>query len=187
MTKRTFVAVKINPSTKLLSEYDKIKKTLKNSPIKWVSFEALHITLKFLGDTDVSVLDDLYDELSKITNNYASDEISISRVGVFPNINNPKVLWFGIDNQILLSKLSSEINKAFVKYGFEIEKRQFSPHLTIARIKFVKEIEQFRQILSLYKNVVFQNVKIEKLIFFESTLTPQGAKYNVLKEFNLMK
>ncbi|MFH1064266.1 MAG: RNA 2',3'-cyclic phosphodiesterase [Candidatus Woesearchaeota archaeon] len=139
-----------------------------------------HLTLKFFGEVDEEKLSILIDGLSGIT--FKSFEAQLSEVGVFPDKNDPKVVWAGLRPHDAICVLQQQVDTAMQKLGFEPDKR-FHPHLTLARIKFIKDKAEFSEMLD--------SLKLEPLKFtvgslklFKSTLTPEGPVYDVLREFS---
>jgi 2'-5' RNA ligase len=104
---------------------------------------------------------------------------------VFPNQNYIKVAWMGVENAEPLKEIAENIDTKLKNLGFEKEKRPFSAHLTIARIKSAKNKEKLMQLINKYQNTEFQKIKIDKIILKKSTLTPKGPIYTNLKEITL--
>ena len=150
--------------------------------IKYVERENLHITLKFLGETDVKRVEALSDNLQKIE--LSQPEIRIRKTGGFPNIFFPKVIWAGIEENEILKSLFNKIEECSVNLGFEKESRDFHPHLTLARIKgnVDKELLSF---LKNNSNLEFGSFKAGEIRLYESKLKGNGPVYTVLQTFEL--
>jgi len=183
--KRTFIAIKINLSEEILSKINDIKTNLENEPIKWVETNNMHLTLKFLGDTTDDQIDAVIHVLDQIKVDFQSFSFDIKGCGVFKNIRQPRVLWFGIDQINEMKKIHNVIETELLKIGFEKEQRSFTPHLTLGRIKFIKHTEKLRKLLDLHKNQVFQKLEVKEITLFESNLTPQGPIYNSIHTIGL--
>ncbi|MCK5168387.1 MAG: RNA 2',3'-cyclic phosphodiesterase [Bacteroidales bacterium] len=184
--KRTFLAIKIPVSKQMIEFIQDIKFVLKDERIKWVENWNLHITLFFIGDIDESIIDEISNKLTDNLGEIKSFNLICKGVGVFKNIYNPKVLWFGIKQSENLINLKLAVDKVISSFGFIIEERDFKPHLTIGRVKLVKNNEKFKNALEKYKEVEIQNFSIKEVIFYESKLTLKGPVYNVLKKFPLI-
>lgn len=183
--KRTFIAIKI-PLTKNASELiNEIKFELKEERIKWVESWNLHITLFFIGDTEENMIDEIGKSLSEKLENISPFNLKCENLGVFKNTLNPKALWIGIHESESLNGLKLAVNEALSMLGFSTEERLFKPHLTIGRTKFLNDKNRIKKLIEEYKDVVFQNLQIDKVSFYESILTPKGPIYKVLREFQL--
>lgn len=186
MTKRIFVAAKIYPSKKIIEGINSIKTFLYDEKIKWVNPNNFHITLKFLGDTNESLIDEFNNRLSEICRTIKSDTIEIKNFGTFPQRKRPKVLWFGIENYDILNKLHKKIDENFVKLGIKSENRDFNPHLTIGRVKFLNNPQRIKKLLDYFESAFFQTQRIDEIILFESKLSKKGSTYIPLKKFSLI-
>ncbi len=182
--KRTFIAIKILPDKNLLNAYNEIINSFENDKIKWVEPDNFHITLKFLGDTQDIDIQNIAKDL-EIIGRHKEFPISIENFGVFPNIRSPRVFWFGVKNFLPLEKIKNEIDNIVQKYGFATDTKKFKPHLTIARPKFINDRKIIEKFIEKYQNKTIQEAKIDKIIFYESTLTRQGAIYTPIKTINL--
>jgi len=184
--KRTFLAIKIPVSKQMIEFIQDIKFVLKDEKIRWIENWNLHITLFFIGDIDESIIDEISNKLTDNLREIKSFNLSCKGVGVFKNVYNPKILWFGIKQSENLINLKLAVDKVISSFGFTIEERDFKPHLTIGRVKLVKNKNKFKNVLEKYKEVEIQNFSIKEVILYESKLTPKGPVYNVLKKFPLI-
>jgi 2'-5' RNA ligase len=182
-TIRLFIAVDIPVSQKVTEIINELNKTQIDA--KLVETENMHLTLKFLGDTDENLVDEIEKTIKESTKNTNPFEITLKNLGVFPNQNYIKVAWIGVENAEPLKQIAETIDTKLKNLGFEKEKRPFSAHLTIARIKSAKNKEKLIQLINKYENTEFQKIKINKVILKKSTLTPEGPIYTNLKEIQL--
>jgi 2'-5' RNA ligase len=180
---RGFIAVDIPVFPKILEFENEIKNSGAN--VKLVEPENIHITLKFLGDTDEDLTDEIEEIIKKSSEEINPFNIKLKSSGVFPNQNYIKVVWIGIENAENLEKISSKIDEGTSKLGFEKEKRKFSPHITIGRVRSAKNKERLLQIISKYQDVEFGNINVKSIELKKSELTPKGSIYTTLKEVKL--
>jgi len=175
---RTFIAIEIDPThkQKLLHLISTLKSS--NSDVKWVTEHQMHLTLKFLGNIEETKVQEISDALTSIANSTREFTITLSNIGTFPNVKRPRVIWIGIDkgkNELKL--LAGQIETELEKLGFPKETRDFKSHLTLGRVRSPKNLKNLTKLLT---EVSFQSesaIKINKLILFQSTLTPKGAIY----------
>jgi len=182
-TFRGFIAIDIGASSKLIQLENEINKTGAN--VKLVEPKNIHITLKFLGDTDESLIDEIETIMKNAVEDIAPFNIQLKGTGVFPNQNYIKVVWIGIDKGEQIGDIARKIDESLSKLGFEKEKRGFSSHLTIAREKKKKNKEQLVKIIEKYNELEFADIKVDSITLKKSELTPQGPIYTTLKEIPL--
>jgi len=184
MTKfRAFIAIDIDSFPKLIEFENEVKNTGAN--LKIVEPKNVHITLKFLGDTDKDLIDQIEEIMKKAVKGLNPFEIQLKNIGAFPNQNYIKVIWIGIENVENIRVISNKIDEKLSQLGFKKEKREFSAHLTIARVKSAKNKEKLIQIINKYQNVEFTSFIVKSIKLKKSELTPKGPIYTTLKEIKI--
>jgi len=177
-TIRTFIAIEIDPTHK--QKLTHLISTLKqsDSDVKWVNGTQMHLTLKFLGNIEETKVQEISDALTSIANSTREFTITLSNIGTFPNAKRPRVIWIGVNKgKNKLKLLAGQIETELEKLGFPKETRDFKSHLTLGRVRSPKNLQNLTKLLT---EVSFQSesaIKINKLILFQSTLTPKGAIY----------
>ncbi len=185
---RTFIAAEINNEMKekIDSFIFKTYKELGNNNIKWVKKDNLHITVKFLGETEPELIKPIEEKIYKAISNIESFNIELRTIGVFPDTKFPKVLWIGITTgEPELTKIFNLIEKSLVELNIKPETKKFQPHLTIARIKKITNVQKIKSYLQKYQNVDFGRCQIKYITFFESILHHEGPEYKLLSKFSL--
>lgn len=181
---RAFLAAPISEDVR--SYLEKIISEMKRETHdwKWVNPKNLHITLKFLGYCDNEQILDVQRTVSKCTKNIQSFSYVLSGLGAFPNERSARVLWAGIkDEEKNFNKIYKLLERNLAKRGFEKERRDYSPHITIARSKKRQNINNLFLELNLEK---FGNLPVQlndRITLYKSVLSPQGPSYYKLKEF----
>jgi len=165
--------------------YSSLRALLGNEKIVWVNMDKIHLTLVFLGNTEEDRIKAAGILLKQKCTGFGEFSFTLSGTGVFGNLKDPKVIWSGIKNSDKLLELNKLIIEGLKDTGFKIEDRQFRPHVTIARIKRINDIDTFRSAISRYHDVFFQEVHIKEVILFESILKPGGPVYRELGKFVL--
>jgi 2'-5' RNA ligase len=183
--KRIFIAVKVEPEEELLTMMTSIKSLLGSENIKWVDPANIHITLAFLGDTEEKRIKTLNSMLNYRCPGFHEFEFFLAGTGVFKNNRDPRVIWTGIRSSDRLSELSGIIKVGLKETGFNIEERPFKPHLTLGRVKSVKDTENLKIVLDKYRETEFQSVLVKEVILFESILQQSGPIYKPLGRFAL--
>jgi len=186
-TKRLFLAIKVNPDDNFKEVYNGLKTKLKAQSIKWVELFNVHFTLKFYGETTVDLIPDICLKVEEAIKDVHGFEMHINNTGIFGSSYQPKVIWFGIDNNPVLTTLAENILNNMVSIGFERDRQNFVPHLTIGRIRYVDDKKLFNQIIEKYATVDIQKVYVSELYLYESILRKEGPIYNVVKSFKLIE
>ena len=181
---RAFLAIEV-PEELKLKIYKVIKEFKKtDARIKYVELENLHMTLKFFGDIDTEGIDLLSQKISSVVSGFDEFKVNVKGCGAFPNTNRIKVIWLGIENDEFIRKLHDELDKEFVKLGFDKDKK-FSTHLTIGRMKSAKGKEEVKSAIEEFSDVEIGEMNVDRIILKKSTLTPQGPIYEDLETFEL--
>lgn len=184
--KRLFIAVDVRGSKDFNSDFDKIRNRLTGEGIKWTKPENTHITLVFLGDTDEKRIEAIENVLGKECTGFGNFEIVLKSIGVFRNLTDARIIRADIHQADRLIELNSRISGDLKNAGFEIEDRPFSPHLTIGRIKSLKDRNALKLLIDEYRDVELQKIRVEKIILYESILKQSGPEYRPVSTFMLL-
>lgn len=153
--------------------------------LKWTPPYNFHLTTKFIGAWPEERLRELIDQLSPlgIRSTFA---IQVEGVGWFPNAHNPKILWTGIKAGPELAALASDTDRALGLIGIPQETKQFSPHLTLARVKDVVPLSKLREEIEQLPSTEFGTFDADRFYLYESKTGPNGSIYSKLAEFPLI-
>jgi len=182
---RLFVAVKISDAVR--SELTEFVDQFLQFPgkVKWVEPQNIHLTLKFLGETDSKLLDKVKSATAAAAKGLGAFDITLSGCGAFPNLRAPKVFWVGIvDDKMRLRTLAQQIDSNMVELGYERESRPFSPHLTLGRVKEPERLELIKDAFGKAKFAP-QPLAVKAIYLIESRLRPSGPVYTDVAEFPL--
>ncbi|MCK4463096.1 MAG: RNA 2',3'-cyclic phosphodiesterase [Candidatus Omnitrophica bacterium] len=177
---RTFIAIELSDDVKkeLASIQEELKKT--GADVKWVKIENIHLTLKFLGNVDDDKIENIKTLLDKIASGYEKFEATLFKIGAFPKLEYPRVIWVGMDKGCNLAKeIASKIEDECEHIGFAKENRPFSAHLTLGRVRSGKNKDALKKRL-ISMSIKPQSFIVDKIILFQSTLTPKGPIYTPL-------
>lgn len=183
---RTFIAIDLDSQLKknLAALIDELRPNGKN--VRWVSAEAMHLTMKFLGEIADRDVARTASTLENIVKNHKPFLLKLLGTGWFPpGRKDPRVLWVGVQGDPSLKVLQEDTESAMERLGFAREKREFHPHLTLGRVKFPSRFEPLLLELEKRQNAAYGEMQVRKITFFKSTLKPSGAEYSVLSEFQL--
>lgn len=181
---RTFVAVTIAPLPKLQATLRALEAV--GGPIKVVGTDKLHVTLKFLGDTPSERMAEIRQHIAAIAARQSRFRLTVERIGAFPHVQRPSVIWAGCFPAEPLVSLASQLEDAMEPLGFPREQRPFQPHLTLARVKGRPPAALF-DLLRHEATTSFGTAEIGSIEFLRSELHPSGARYTTLSEHALAK
>ncbi len=157
----------------------------KGGQVKWVEPKNIHLTVRFLGDTEQELVPAIAEQIDAVTSRFQPVETMIDRLGGFPNLNRPRVIWVGISEKTeTLSEMAAQMEQGMRQLGFEPEKKRFRSHLTLGRVRRPQGLDQ---LISFIKDYKFEPILVElnRLCLFKSTLTPAGPIYEELHEKRL--
>jgi len=183
--KRIFIAVKVSPEDELLKMFSSLKTILRADNITWVDPANIHLTLAFLGDTDEKRITILNRMLSNTCTGFGEFDFNLTGTGVFKNFRDPRVLWAGIRSAERLIQLNKIIAEGLKLNGFVTGEREFKPHLTLGRVKSVRDNENFKSVLEKYRDHHLQVIHVNEVVLFESILTQTSPIYISLGNFSL--
>ena len=184
---RAFIA--FEPSAQIRRALGNIQNKLRGSDlgsqIRWVKPEGIHLTLKFLGDINLSQLEEVGSVMERVAGKQGRFKIACGGIGLFPEAGNPRVIWVGLTRGVSdLARLSHDLDLGLSQLGFEPEQRGFKAHLTLGRVK--SRLERGR-LASLVDGLKTPPMEMEagEVILFRSDLRAQGAIYTPLNRVDL--
>jgi len=187
---RTFVSVEIPGKIKnnINKMIVKMKRRLKaGEQVKWVDKNNLHITLKFIGWIEDGKIEKMTDSLANSVKDFGAIKVSIAGLGVFPDERHPRVVWAGIDEGWdRIKQLSERIEDRLSKESYgKRENREFSPHLTIGRIKEKIDPETLCGLIEKNKKERYGSFAAKNISLMKSTLRRSGPIYEEIEQIKL--
>jgi len=166
---------------------DTIKKNLEAMSFgipgaRWIAPDQIHLTVRFIGEVDGALFHDIRNGLEEVS--ILPFGLQLKGVGHFPPRGAPRVIWVGLGKSEPLQLLRKKIDTVLLKIGLEPERRKFSPHITIARLKKtpIQKIADFLSGNGLFSQEPFQ---VDDFLLYSSTLTPKGAIHKVERMYSL--
>src|SRR3990170_4551664 len=150
--------------------------------VKLVETENIHVTMRFLGDVSVGMVEKIFEEMKKTE--FKPFTAEIKGVGVFPSLSYPRVVWAGItEGGDQLRDVFNQLEPRLRAIGFAPDSKGFSPHLTIARVRSARNKAQLADFVTKNASYEFGTIKADCLRLKKSALSPKGPTYSTLKEF----
>lgn len=187
MGMRCFIAVPLDPALKegIDASVADLKKS--GADVKWVRAENLHLTIRFLGDTDEGFLPSLQEGLSTVASKYGPMTVGLQGIGLFPRKGSPRVVWIDIRDYRALAGLQQDIEEVLFTLGIQKEDRPFSPHLTIGRVRSQRNVKTLLGGLQALSDRDFGALRVRSFSLMKSELRPAGPEYTTLREFDFKK
>jgi 2'-5' RNA ligase len=149
--------------------------------LRWVQDENLHLTLRFIGEVERPLGDDIALALSRIRS--GPFELRLSGVGIFEQ-RNGGALWAGVQPKEPVAALAAKVERACVAAGLEPERRTFHPHVTLARWNR-REATAAQAFLERNRALASEAFAVDRFILYESRLSRHGAHYEEVADYPL--
>jgi len=187
ITMRTFIAIELPQEVK--DTLGRIQDRLKASgaDVKWVEPRNIHLTLKFLGETDEQTLNKVTAALEEIAKAQKQFSASLSFCDAFPSINSPRVIWQGITRgEQEIKAVAARIETRLAETGIPKEEHEFAAHITLGRTRSSRNRREMTELLTdMAAKPPQAEFAVTALTLFQSTLTPRGPVYTALRYFPL--
>ncbi len=149
--------------------------------VRWVPVENVHITLAFLGPWDKHGIPRMVEEVTQGLEGVPPFSLNVETAGVFPNVRRPRVIWLGIGGEMdALRRLQTALARVLVGLGWRPEKRAYTPHLTIGRVRKGQSNSTLARIgntVQRLKVEPFGHHPVREIVLYRSVLKPTGAEY----------
>ena len=183
---RAFIAIAV--SEPVLNSCEEIMARLRNLNVhgRFSKTESIHLTLQFLGNIEEDQIVRIAQVLEQAGSGVAPFDLEVGRLGVFPHLTHPRVVWIGVEPVDALMTVQSKIQQGLEPLGFPKENRDFHPHLTLLRLKSRKNLRQLAQYIDTEGPGLRAGViQAEQIHLYQSILKPQGAEFRQLLTFGL--
>jgi 2'-5' RNA ligase len=151
---------------------------------RWSKREQIHLTLRFVGEVNDTMLLDIKDALQGVEAEEFS--LNLDGVGFFPPGKSPRVLWAGISKSSALISLQKKIQKILRQdCAIPEEGRTYHPHVTLARVRSVAHLDKIIRWLQTFHELKSEPFSVSSFCLFRSHLNPEGVRYELLQEYSL--
>jgi 2'-5' RNA ligase len=180
-TIRTFIAIELNEG--IHSELASLQAVLKksNADVKWVAPDSIHLTLKFLGSIDAQKIKEIERILNEVASEIEPFILTLKGIGAFPKLDYPRIIWAGVESGAPQSgQFAKLLEEKLEKIEIPREDREFHPHLTLGRVKSLKNKDKLKEIIEATKFEARSAADVNHLTLFKSELTRDGSIYTPL-------
>jgi 2'-5' RNA ligase len=189
VTVRLFVALPLDgPTLEGLAAVTDRLTPVAGRVVRWARSEGRHLTLKFLGDTDLTLRAALGESLAEVAARAARLTLQVSGLGTFPPRGAPRIIWAGLETDGEgLSTLARSVERAMVELGFPPERRPFRAHVTLGRVRPRTRVPGALrgQIEEEGRRLHLAPFLADAMVLFRSHLEPSGARYEILQRWPL--
>jgi 2'-5' RNA ligase len=185
-TFRAFIAIDLPESVRCSLNDAQEALKMYGFRVKWVQPQNIHLTLKFLGDTDVNQTDNLAAAMTLTAKDCAGISLAAKGIGVFPDFRRPRVIWAGLGGQLeILENLQRTLDCHLADLGFAKETRSFKSHLTLGRVKGKIASARMKTAIEKLQGFESESFEVSRIILFKSELRPAGAVYTQIHRVSL--
>jgi len=178
-----FIAVDVEDPL-LVSRIERIKDSLAATgvPMKLVETENLHITLRFVGEVPVGVVEEIKREVMQGLT-FKPFTVRLAGLGAFPSPARPRVVWIGVREGFdELKAIRDSIEGGLRRLGVRPDDKEFHPHLTLSRIKGSRNIQALVKLIQEMQDYEVGSFRVTSVRLKKSTLTRRGPIYETLME-----
>jgi 2'-5' RNA ligase len=156
VVRRAFIAIELSDDAKagLRAALQTVEATTGFSAGRWVSPERMHLTLRFLGDTEDALIAGVAASMDRIARTFSPLSLELAGVGFFPDAHRPRIAWLGVGGESEeLARLESRLSEELIALGIDRDPRPFHPHLTLARVRHKTTGAERRALVDLVRSL----------------------------------
>lgn len=181
---RTFIGLPLQVSRQFLQARKELMEMLEGERINWVDPSRYHITLRFIGDTGISMIPEISRSLKQVVQVPVKQYLSLDTLGSFGHPKKPRVLWIGFEDARSLEGLREMTDLALERCGIPADEKPFSPHLTLGRIKNRVRQPAFQAAVESMKKRFSEKILLDRMVFFRSETGREGPVYTPLSRLD---
>ena len=183
---RAFIAVELDERVKreLAIFQDRMKTS--EADVKWADPNHTHLTLKFLGDIQPEIVDDIEEAMARTAVRFPAFHMDIGALGAFPRIEDPKIIWAGITKRAnFLAEIAEQLDEELKSLGIEKADKGFMAHITLGRSRTETTSKRLAELLQNAHVPAGLSQKVQRIALFRSELFPKGPVYHLLYSVEL--
>lgn len=181
---RTFIGLPLQMQAPFLQSRRQLMETLQEERISWTLPDQYHVTIRFLGDTEPADIERIGNALQEGIANRKQIHLATTGLDSFGPRKRPRVIWAGFEESVFFEGLKMEVDRALDSCGIPSDEQVFRAHLTLGRIRSLKNPESFYLAIERMRSQFIGSVLFDRLVFFRSILGSRGPEYHVLKELH---
>ena len=175
---RAFIAIEIPQAVKEGLAGVQVRLENAGADASWPRPEGVHLTLKFLGEVGEGRVTEIMQALALALIDTKLFRLGVAGVGTFPNPTSARVVWLGVTGDVeTLVALQAAVEQAMVGLGMDPDSRPYTPHLTLGRIRKIRDRAAWLAGLASVKDSSLPGFEVASVSLIESRLRPSGAVY----------
>ena len=183
---RAFIAISLPSSVKELALQVRERFRDCGKTVRWIDPKNVHLTIRFLGDIPEEKIEPVGQAIEKAVEHFPPFQMKIDGIGAFPNLRHPRVIWMGVaEPTATLIHIEAKISENLAELGLSRDKKKFSPHITLGRVKSNEKKALLSKIIQSQELPGCLEIHVKSVELFKSELKPTGAIHSVLGRFNL--
>lgn len=179
---RTFIGLPVKVDKAFLDARRRLISRLGGERISWTRPEQYHVTIRFLGDTGIDSVRRISAALKADMEVPNARKVELSGLASFGPRKRPRVIWTGFEEKVFFGSLKEDLDHVLDSCGIPMEDQPFRAHLTLGRIRSLKDQGNFHGVLQEMQRDFAGTVLFDRMVFFRSILGPSGPEYQVLEE-----
>lgn len=152
--------------------------------VKWVPLENLHLSLAFIGDAEQSRIGAIREVLDTAVSEVSAFTFQVHGLGTFGRPKSLRVVWAGVAGGPVLFELQRRVTGGLQRIGFASERREYTPHITLGRVKSGRHKSALLEALKKEEDVSFGKVNADRVLLMQSILKACGAEHYVVNSSN---
>jgi len=181
---RLFIAIELSADVRrwLGEARAGLERRMPPGAVRWVNVDSIHLTLKFLGEIPASSVARIRPAMDGAARECRPFRLVVEGLGCFPDAARPRVIWTGVRDEPALLDLQKRLEDGLEKAGFHRERRAFSPHLTLGRVRDGVTEKQLGDVGQSVQNAPVKAaaaMDVSEYVLFKSVLRPAGPEYSV--------
>jgi 2'-5' RNA ligase len=181
-TLRTFIAVPIKVGNLFLLAREEMMEALSGEKITWVDPPSYHVTIRFFGATSLGMKKEIRQSMREGLEMSGNVIVNLGTIGSFGPQKSPRVIWVGFEDSSPFKELYGQVEARLKTCGIKPAEQPFKPHLTLGRIRGLKDIRQYNQVSESLRDRFSGKVGIDRLVFYKSELGSGRPVYTPLEE-----
>ena len=181
---RTFIALPVSAGNPLISARDELRDALSGERISWVDPRNYHVTLSFLGDTDIETIRAVRECLERELKLPLLPDFQLKGPDSFGPRKKPRVIWMGFEQAEGINLFKQEVDRALEQIGLAETDQPFRAHLTLGRVRSLKKPDRYYEVLREMKTTFTDSVKLDREGYYKSVPGESGPIYTALAEWS---